>query len=372
MWLFCFILTVAGAFPDDKGAYGYEARTDIRLDVIEKTSWIRFPYPGYWGMPTFSSAIFVAMIAGVITSVIESIGDYYTCARLAGALPPPPHAVNRGIFIEGIDCILATAVGSGFGVTSCSQNIGAISLTKVGSRRVVLMAGVIMAVFGCLGKFSAIAVSMPDPIIGASFLVLFGVLAAVGASNLQYVDLNSSRNLVVFGISLFLGLSFPAWIVEHAEQIKTGNDSLDQVINALLANNMFMGCFSALVLDNVIPGTDEERGIIIWREIPDQSDEDSADDAYDNLNLTMKTYDLPFITKYIRRWKYSKYIPFLPTFDGFDDVRCCCRGKEMNFPETEVVFNALDDGNDNMVDNSDDRTVANRKKSPVQINFYQS
>ena len=47
-------------------------------------------------MPTFSSAIFVAMIAGVITSVIESIGDYYTCARLAGALPPPPHAVNRG------------------------------------------------------------------------------------------------------------------------------------------------------------------------------------------------------------------------------------------------------------------------------------
>ena len=36
------------------------------------------------------------------------------------------------------------------------------------------MAGAIMMVFGCLGKFSALAVSMPDPIIGASFLVLFG------------------------------------------------------------------------------------------------------------------------------------------------------------------------------------------------------
>ena len=47
-------------------------------------------------MPRFSSAVFVAMIAGVITSIIESIGDYYTCARMAGALPPPPHAVNRG------------------------------------------------------------------------------------------------------------------------------------------------------------------------------------------------------------------------------------------------------------------------------------
>ena len=39
-----------------------------------------------------------------------------------------------GILIEGIDCILSTAVGAGFGVTSCSQNIGVISLTKVSDR----------------------------------------------------------------------------------------------------------------------------------------------------------------------------------------------------------------------------------------------
>ena len=54
-------------------------------------------FTGNWGKPSFSSAIFVAMIAGVITSVIESIGDYYTCARIAGAHPPPAHAINRGI-----------------------------------------------------------------------------------------------------------------------------------------------------------------------------------------------------------------------------------------------------------------------------------
>ena len=36
-----------------------------------------------------------------------------------------------GILLEGLDCILSSSVGSGFGVTSCSQNIGVISLTKV-------------------------------------------------------------------------------------------------------------------------------------------------------------------------------------------------------------------------------------------------
>ena len=42
--------------------------------------------------------MFVGMVAGVLTSIIESIGDYYTCARIAGALPPPPSAVNRGTY----------------------------------------------------------------------------------------------------------------------------------------------------------------------------------------------------------------------------------------------------------------------------------
>ena len=45
---------------------------------------------------------------------------------------------------------------------------------QVGSRRVVLAAGMLMMLFGCFSKFSAVVVSMPDPIIGASFLVLFG------------------------------------------------------------------------------------------------------------------------------------------------------------------------------------------------------
>ena len=71
------------------------------------------------------------MIAGVLASVVESIGDYFACARLAGAPPPPVHAVNRGIMTEGIACILAGAWGSGNGTTSYGENIGAVGITKV-------------------------------------------------------------------------------------------------------------------------------------------------------------------------------------------------------------------------------------------------
>lgn len=72
------------------------------------------------------------ILAGVFTSIIESVGDYYACARIAGALPPPKHAVNRGIGMEGIGGLLAGAFGTGLGTTSYSQNIAAIGITKVG------------------------------------------------------------------------------------------------------------------------------------------------------------------------------------------------------------------------------------------------
>lgn len=63
--------------------------------------------------------------------MIESVGDYHACARLSGAPPPPRHAINRGIGIEGLGCLLAGAWGTGNGTTSYSENVGALGITKV-------------------------------------------------------------------------------------------------------------------------------------------------------------------------------------------------------------------------------------------------
>lgn len=78
------------------------------------------------------------MVAGVIAGIIESIGDYYACARMSGAPPPPPHAINRGIAIEGIACFIAGAVGTGTATTSFSENIGVIGITRVSTKYIFL------------------------------------------------------------------------------------------------------------------------------------------------------------------------------------------------------------------------------------------
>ena len=53
-------------------------------------------FVGQWGLPTVSVAAVFGMLSGVLAGMIESIGDYYACARLSGAPPPPVHAINRG------------------------------------------------------------------------------------------------------------------------------------------------------------------------------------------------------------------------------------------------------------------------------------
>jgi len=108
--------------------------------------------------------------------------------------------------IEGIGCILAGIWGTGNGTTSYSENIGAISVTKVGARRVIQAAGGLMICCALISKVGAVFISIPEPIIGGVFCVVFATVTAVGLSNLQGVDLNSSRNIFIIGFSIFFAL----------------------------------------------------------------------------------------------------------------------------------------------------------------------
>jgi len=90
------------------------------------------------------------------------------------------HAINRGITVEGLGCIVAGFWGSGNGTTSYSENIGAIGVTKVGSRRVILSSSFMMLAFGVFSKFGALFVTIPEPLIGGIFCVMFGIITAAG------------------------------------------------------------------------------------------------------------------------------------------------------------------------------------------------
>ncbi|MCB9553416.1 MAG: solute carrier family 23 protein [bacterium] len=257
-WAVAALLSVAGVFEPGHPAY-------TSLEKVHDAPWVRVPYPLQWGMPQFEVAAIVGILAGYMASVVESIGDYFSCARLAGAPVPDKKTISRGIGMEGVGCFIAGLFGTGNGTTSYSENIGAIGLTRVGSRRVVQYGAVIMLVLGATAKFGALFTTIPGPVVGGMYCALFGVITAVGLSNLQFVELNSPRNLFILGFAFFMGLSLPAYF--RATPLDFGADLvwLANIANTIGTTSMAVGAIIAMVLDNVIPGTDHERGLSAWR-----------------------------------------------------------------------------------------------------------
>ena len=256
-WGAASLLTALGVFAEGHPAY-------VSMDNVRAAPWVRVPYPFQWGLPVFGLAATVGMLAGYLASMVESVGDYYACARLAGAPVPSSSVVNRGIGMEGVGCFIAGIFGTGNGTTSYSENIGAIGLTRVGSRRVVQTGAAFMLVLGAFGKFGALFTTILQPIVGGMYCAMFGMIAAVGLSNLQFVNLNSARNLFILGFAFFMGLSVPQYFTANPVDFGPAWSLLADVSNTLGRTGMAVGAFIALALDNTISGTDEERGLTAW------------------------------------------------------------------------------------------------------------
>lgn len=58
-------------------------------------------------------------------------------------------------------------------------------MLQVGSRMVIVAAGCVLLLMGMFGKIGAAFATIPTPVIGGMFLVMFGIISAVGISNLQ-------------------------------------------------------------------------------------------------------------------------------------------------------------------------------------------
>jgi nucleobase transporter 1/2 len=324
MWFICFILTSFDWLPEDS-----EARTDAKSNILKNASWFRVPYPFQWGIPTFSASTVFGMLAGVIAGIVESVGDYYACARIVGARPPPVHSVNRGILVEGLGCIIAGIWGTGNGTTSYSENIGAISLTRVGSRRVIQVTGLVMMVCSLFAKVGGIFVSVPRPIVGGVVCVSFSIIAAVGISNLKSVNLNSVRNLFVIGFSTFFGLAVSQWVERNPGHIDVGSSGLNQILEVILRTGIFLAGSLALVLDNTIPGNSRDRGLLDWpgysesteNSVPSRSSSSEFDAQED------ETYDLPFGMEYLQNASWTSWLPISPSFKGENYSRLFQRSK---------------------------------------------
>jgi uracil-xanthine permease len=281
--LLCYLLTKMGVFPE-----GHPSA--VTLAAVGDSQWVRFDLFFPWGPPKFHLGFFFAILAAYLASMIESVGDYHAISYMSGAGDPTKKQLNRGIGAEGIGCIL-TGVFGGFASTSYSENIGLVGLTKVASRHVVQIGGLILIVLGIFGKFGGFAAAIPGPVVGGLYCSLFGLISAIGVQQLAKADLHSDRNLFISGFSLFMGLSVPAYFAARASAdllgpgqtlamftpsaeslLATMPDTLGGIVGSIGSTGMAVAAILGILLDNLVPGTPEERGIAPSLLVPEAGD----------------------------------------------------------------------------------------------------
>lgn len=259
VYALAFLLSQVGVITEGSRAY-------VSFAGVGDAPWVRsvtgegsllFP----WGTPRFDLGFTIAVLAAYLASAIESVGDYHAISRVAGAEDPDAPTISRGIGAEGIGCIITGLVG-GFASTSYTENIGLVGITKVASRVVVMIGAGVLIVLGLITKVGAVIATIPSPIVGGVYLALFGLIAAVGISNMTQADLTSQRNLLIIGVSLFAGLVVP----DYFGQLEPGWTLLDQrwltnLATSIGGSGIAVTALLGLLLDNLIPGTPAERGL---------------------------------------------------------------------------------------------------------------
>ena len=143
--------------------------------------------------------------------------------------------------------------------TSYTENIGLIGLTGVASRWVVRVGAILLIGMSMVGKFGALVATLPAPIIGGCYIALFGTIGALGIQALTRADMQKQRNVMIVGFSFLMALGLPGW-VEAQKELFFGWGIPGQILWAIGKTSMAVAGVSACLLDNLIPGTREERG----------------------------------------------------------------------------------------------------------------
>lgn len=156
--------------------------------------------------PVFNIGAIVSVCIIYLVSAAETIGD--TTALVAGGLDRDiqDHEISGSLACDGF----ASTISSLFGcppVTSFSQNVGLINMTKVVNRFTIATGAVAMILAGLLPPIGNFFASLPESVLGGCTLMMFGTILFSGVEMLAKAGFNQ-RNSIIVSLSLAIGIGF--------------------------------------------------------------------------------------------------------------------------------------------------------------------
>ncbi|MCH4009092.1 MAG: NCS2 family nucleobase:cation symporter [Companilactobacillus sp.] len=183
----------------------------VDFSKVASTPWFKlpafeFPFISYHPKQIYWDAILSFAPIAFVT-MAEHLGHIMVLDELTHRDFFKNPGLHRTLAGDGTASIFAGLVG-GPPITSYGENIGVMAVNKIFSVYVIVGAAVFAALFGFVGKLSALIQTIPGPVIGGISFILFGVIASSGLRILvdNKVDFNRKRNLMIASVILVIGI----------------------------------------------------------------------------------------------------------------------------------------------------------------------
>ena len=194
--------------------------------------------------PIFNTSAIISVIMIFLVSATETIGDTSAMTSTALGREATEKEIAGSLTCDGIISSLSACFGC-MPITSFSQNVGLLAMTKVINRYTIATGAGILILAGIFPGFGAILATLPEAVLGGCTIMMFGNIVISGLQMIGSCGF-SQRNITIAALSLSIGLGFT--------QVPDMFNIFPDIIRTIFAENCVAVVFlSAIIMNLILP-----------------------------------------------------------------------------------------------------------------------
>ena len=220
----------------------------VNMSKLAEVKLIAIPQLMPFTMEFHPDAIFAFFLIFLV-SATETIGDTSAMTAIGLRRDVKEKEIPGSIVCDGLVSSLSSVFGC-LPITSFSQNVGLIAMTKVVNRFAIMTGAVIMIMAGLFPALGVLLASLPEAVLGGCTLMMFGSIVVSGVQMIANCGYNT-RNVTIASLALSIGIGF------------TQTPAIFKIFPDLIKNVFAENCVAvvfivAMVLNIILPKEEEE------------------------------------------------------------------------------------------------------------------
>ncbi|UQT42827.1 uracil-xanthine permease family protein [Phascolarctobacterium succinatutens] len=220
----------------------------VNMSKLAEVKLIAIPQLMPFTMEFHPDAIFAFFLIFLV-SATETIGDTSAMTAIGLCRDVKEKEISGSIVCDGLVSSLSSVFGC-LPITSFSQNVGLIAMTKVVNRFAIMTGAVIMIMAGLFPALGVLLASLPEAVLGGCTLMMFGSIVVSGVQMIANCGYNT-RNVTIASLALSIGIGF------------TQTPAIFKIFPDLIKNVFAENCVAvvfivAMVLNIILPKEEEE------------------------------------------------------------------------------------------------------------------